>query len=84
MELIDTVDLMTSEYYQERMLAEYLQVKIRYEKLVAMLEKYKTGTLPFKPKCSYDLLKSQADYMAKYIECLEIRAKIEGVKLDEQ
>ena len=35
MELKDTIKMMTSEDYKERMKAEYLQTKIRYEKLRA-------------------------------------------------
>ena len=39
MELKDTVELMTSNEYKERFIAEYCQVKIRYEKLKYMLER---------------------------------------------
>ena len=45
MELQDTVALMSSTDYQERFLAEYYQVKIRYEKLSKMVENLKNGTL---------------------------------------
>lgn len=31
--LADTVDLMNSEDYRDRFVAEYIQLKIRYEKL---------------------------------------------------
>ena len=34
MELKDTVELMNSKDYKERFKAEYLQAKIRYDKLV--------------------------------------------------
>ncbi|WP_304066476.1 crAss001_48 related protein [Megamonas hypermegale] len=79
MELKDTVDLMTSPDYKERFLAEYQQVKIRLEKLEAMLKKYKEGTLPFKPTCSYELLFTQCIYMRGYISILDERAKKEGI-----
>ena len=39
MELKDTIDLMNSNDYKERFIAEYLQVKIRYNKLLNMLMK---------------------------------------------
>ena len=39
MELKDTVEMMGSEDYKERFKAEYCQVKIRYEKLMYMLER---------------------------------------------
>ena len=32
MELLDTVELMVSDDYKNRMKAEYLQTKIRYDK----------------------------------------------------
>jgi len=45
MELKETIDLMNSDDYKERFKAEYLQVKIRYEKLRKMLVKLDAGTL---------------------------------------
>ena len=82
-ELKDTVELMESADYKERYKAEYLQTKIRYEKLHAMLVKYKAGTLNFTPTCSYDLLSEQAGHMGRYLNCLEVRAEIEDVDLTE-
>lgn len=38
MELKETVELMNSSDYKERFKAEYLQAKIRYDKLHKMLE----------------------------------------------
>ena len=37
MELLDTVELMVSDDYKNRMKAEYLQTKIRYDKLHKMI-----------------------------------------------
>lgn len=82
MELKDTVEMMNSEDYQERFKAEYLQAKIRYDKLDAMTVKYEAGTLNFTPKCSLELLKEQKSYMGNYIRCLKIRAEIEAVSLE--
>ena len=56
MELKETIDLMNSDNYKERLKAEYLQVKIRYEKLRKMLVKLDAGTLDFTPKCTKALL----------------------------
>ena len=81
MELKDTIDLMNSEDFKERFIAEYYQTKIRYEKLHKMLIKYEAKTLNFEPKCSLELLTEQAKHMGLYLKCLEIRAEIEGIDL---
>lgn len=81
LELKDTIELMGSDDFKERFVAEYLQTKIRYDKLFTMLSKYKEGTLNFTPKCSYELLFEQATHMGHYLHCLEVRAEIEGIKL---
>ncbi len=80
-DLIHTVDDMTSDDYERRFIAEYYQTKIRYDKLDAMTVKYEAGTLNFKPKCSLDLLLKQKALMGNYIRTLKIRAEIEGIKL---
>lgn len=82
-ELKDTVELMNSSDYKERFKAEYLQTKIRYEKLHAMTIKYEAGTLGFEPNCSLELLKEQKSYMGNYLRMLEIRAEIEKIDLQE-
>jgi hypothetical protein len=82
MELKDTIELMQSSDYKDRFKAEYYQTKIRYDKLHKMLIKYEADTLNFEPKCSLDLLSTQALYMGDYLKMLEIRAEIEGVSLD--
>lgn len=82
MELKDTIELMNSSDYKERFKAEYLQTKIRYNKLHKMLVKLDAGTLDFKPICSKAILQEQKRYMGEYLRCLEIRAQIEGIELD--
>jgi hypothetical protein len=82
MELKDTIAMMNSEDYKERFKAEYLQTKIRYEKLHKMCIKYEAGTLNFTPSCSLELLKEQKMYMGNYLRCLELRAEIEKVNLE--
>lgn len=46
-----------------------------------MLKKYKDGTLPFTPTCSYDLLNGQLKAMELYAQYLDERAEIEGIDL---
>lgn len=79
--LNETIEMMNSAEYKERFRAEYLQTKIRYDKLDEMTVKYEAGTLNFTPTCSLDLLKEQKKHMGCYIRCLKIRAEIEGIKL---
>lgn len=81
MELKDTVELMNSNDYKERFKAEYLQTKIRYEKLHKMTVKYEAGTLNFEP-CPLEILKEQKSYMGNYLRMLEIRAEIEKIDLN--
>ena len=81
MELKDTVELMNSENYKDRFVAEYRQTKIRYNKLHNMIVKYEAGTLSFTPSCSLELLKEQKSAMGKYLYCLEVRAEIEKINL---
>lgn len=82
MTLADTITGMQSLDYKERFIAEYRQLKIRYEKLHAMVVKYEAGTLEFSPDCPLYLLKDQKAAMGKYLYCLEVRAQIEDIKLD--
>ena len=83
MELKDTIELMESKNYTDRFKAEYYQVKIRHDKLGAMLEKYDKNELDFKPKCSYSLLLNQYKVMGEYLDLLKLRADIEEVRLGE-
>lgn len=80
MELKDIIELMNSDDYKERFIAEYYQTKIRYDKLHRMITKYEAGTLEFEPKCPIELLQEQANFMGRYLHTLEIRAEIEEIK----
>ena len=80
-ELKDTVAMMGSADYKERFVAEYAQLKIRYNKLYAVLEKYAADKLDFKPTCPIEILYEQLDHMEAYLEILKIRAKYEGIEL---
>lgn len=81
MELIDTIDLMKSNKYQERFEGEYRQVEIRLRKLRDMLEKWDNGTLHFNPTCPKEMYEAQVAGMEIYLLALKSRAKIEGVEL---
>lgn len=79
--LKDTIDLMLSNDYGDRFVAEYQQTKIRYEKLNAMLEKYYAGKLEFEPDSPVWLLKQQRDTMRAYLNILETRSEKERISL---
>ena len=81
MKLQDTIEMMTSDNYNERFKAEFLQLQIRIDKLEKMLKGYREGTLDFKPKCSYELLHKQLVFMRAYMEALDVRADIENIEL---
>ena len=81
MDLLNTTDMMNSNDYKVRFIAEYWQTKIRHEKLRKMCASYEKGTLPFTPSCSLELLKKQLSAMDDYLNCLEERAEIEGINL---
>ena len=82
MELKETIKMMNSTDYKERFKAEYMQTKIRYEKLHKMTIKYEAKTLNFQPQCSLELLNEQKKHMGNYLHCLEVRAEIEGISLE--
>lgn len=79
--LEDTIELMKSDDYKERFIAEYMQTKIRYNNLHKMLVQYDAGTLAFEPTSPILVLKNQKTFMGQYLNQLEIRAEIEGIVL---
>lgn len=81
MELKDTIAMMESADYKNRFKAEYEQLRIRFEKLNAMLNKWDEGTLPFNPTCPRSTYNIQTRAMADYLAALEARAVMEGVSL---
>lgn len=81
MVLKDTIDLMISDDYKERFLAEYEQLKIRYDGLYNMLNKWDKGELNFKPTCPRSIYDIQLNAMENYLVILEARAVIEGIEL---
>lgn len=85
MELKETIELMCSENYKERFIAEYHQVKIRYEKLKNFCNKIEVeemiGKEVTKHDCPLELLREQQKHMGFYLSILEKRALIENIVL---
>lgn len=81
LQIADVVCLETSENYKERFVGEYLTLRIRYEKLRAMVEEWDKGELPFTPTCCRDIYTAQLGWMEKYLMVLEQRAEQEDVDL---
>lgn len=96
-DLKDTVELMQSKDYKERFIAEYWQLKIRYEKLKNFCNKIEASEvkneyrprmvgelLPGEPNhdCPYDMLRNQQSCMGELLHILEIRAVIENINLE--
>ena len=85
LELKNTVTLMNSEFYKDRFIAEYIQTKLRYERLKTFNQKIEvarlTGVEEPRHDCPLDLLKNQQRVMGEYLHILEIRAKIEHINL---
>ena len=92
LELKDTIDFMQSTDYKERFVAEYMQTKIRYERLKAFNTKIEAANttayecavkkveMP-KHDCPDELLREQQKMMGHYLHILEVRAVIEGIEL---
>lgn len=81
MELKDTVEMMQSEDYKERLKAEYYQTKIRLDKLRATMVKHDAGTLNFTFTCDPHVLRRQMEVMEDYVYLLAVRCAIEGVEV---
>lgn len=81
MELKDTIGMMLDDDYKERFKAEYHQLKIRFIKLHKVIVMAEVNVLPFTLTCPLDLLREQREHMKSYLQCLEVRAKIENIEL---
>ena len=83
MDLKDTIELMNSNDYKERFKAEYLQAKIRYERLCDILIKHEAKTLGFELSCPIEMLEDQKYSLEQYIHGMRVRAEIEKINLEE-
>lgn len=78
----DTVSLMCSPDYKDRFIAEYMQLKIRCEKVKKILADAMTpNCLPLKYNRSTYLLERQLRVMQEYLKILELRAEIKKINL---
>lgn len=75
----DAVKMVLSEDYKERFIAEYVETKIRYERLHNIIIKWCAGKADF--VTDIELLEEQAKYMGNYLKTLEIRAVKEDIEL---
>ena len=80
-ELAETARMMVSADYKERFIAEYVQIKNRYNGLKGMIEKWDANNLPFVPTCPRETYNFQLRAMKDYMDILIVRAKIEGIDL---
>lgn len=81
MELKDTIDLMTSSDWKDRFIAEYLQTKIRYEKLHKMIVKRELGKHGFETPIPLQSWRKQVYHMGIYLFELEKQAILHGIEL---
>lgn len=80
-ELAATAELMVSSDYKQRFIAEYIQLKNRYNGLKKMVKKWDAGELDFEPTCPRPMYDVQLDVMQRYLNVLEDRAEMEKVKI---
>ena len=78
MEMKDTIPLMESNDYKDRLKAEYHQTKIRFENLRKTIIKADAGTI--QPN-NIGLLREQIKAMGEYLYILEVRAETENIEL---
>lgn len=76
----ETAEMMKSDNYKERFRAEYLQLRIRLNRLLNMVEAWDQGKLDFTPTCPRSTYDLQIRAMSDYVAILEARAKMEGIE----
>lgn len=85
-DLSQTVELMNSEDYKDRFIAEYCQTAIREKRLERVLTRiiaFPPAPDCFTPTCPIEKLAEQLCYMQNYLSVLEERAFIEDIDLPE-
>lgn len=80
-ELKETVELMNSLNFEDRLKAEFWQTKIRCDRLHDYLVLVEQGFETVDTKEELSLLNMQAKIMELYLEVLKERAKLLGIKL---
>lgn len=81
MELKDTIDLMTSADWKDRFLAEYLQTRIRYLKLMRLYRLRMVDKLHFETPIPIESWQRQLEAMELYTKELEYQAEMHGIRL---
>lgn len=76
-----TVDLMLSDDYELRFIAEYRQAVNRRNRLKKVIAAAKKGELDFTLMSPIDLLERQCSAMSAYISAMKERAEIEHINL---
>ena len=79
MKLEDTVNLMLSDSYELRFMAEYVQLGIRACKLEQTIRKCKQGKSKFVLNCPIEVLEEQLECMVAYLATLQRRDIIEHI-----
>lgn len=74
------VKLIKSTDWKERLLGEYYYLKDKIEKLHKTNTKIIAGTIKFEAKTPTDLLVKQESIMTAYLNLLETRLELEGIK----
>lgn len=80
-DLQETVDLMLSGKWEDRLVAEYWQTKIRYNALHRTLIQFDAGTTTLS-LTDEDQMRNQKRLMGEYLYQIEVRAEREGIDLD--
>lgn len=76
-----SAELMLSENYKDRFIAEFMQIDNRLKGLKSMLEKWNKGELSFTPTCPIETYNFQLKAMQNYRDILIIRARMEDIEL---
>lgn len=79
--LENTIELMKSKDWRDRFVAEYLQTKIRYDRLHELIIRREVGMLDFKTPIPLKSWQTQARHMGLYLYELEKQAILHGIAL---
>lgn len=74
-----SASLMSSTDYKERFIAEYIQLRVRRDRLSRFLTNWDNGALTFEPTCPRSIYGIQLRSMDDYLAILEARMVIEGI-----
>lgn len=81
MDLKDTIELMQSDKYEDRLKAEFFQLLIRIRKLSDYLVDLESGAKSVRYENQKLLLATQYGFMCAYVRTLQDRADEEGIEL---